>query len=101
MPMRLGMLAVSADATRDETLRDLHIDRARGLVAALSSDADNMFLILSAKSLNSKLLVSARANEEESEEKLRRAGDNGDSHGPRTIASPRTRRLTGSITVVR
>jgi len=72
--MRLGMLAVQADATRDETLRELHIQRASGLVAALASDADNMFLILSAKTLNSKLLVSARANEEESEGKLRRAG---------------------------
>lgn len=71
---RLGMLATVADATRDETLRDLNIDQAKGLVSALSSDADNMFLILSAKTLNPKLVVSARANEEESEAKLRRAG---------------------------
>ncbi|MBI3210525.1 MAG: potassium channel protein [Candidatus Solibacter usitatus] len=74
MAMRMGMLAVVADCTRDETLRDLHIDRARGLVSALTSDADNMFLILSAKTLNAKLAVSARANEEEAEQKLRRAG---------------------------
>jgi voltage-gated potassium channel len=72
--MRLGMLAVLADATRDEALRELHVQRASGLVAALASDADNMFLILSAKTLNPRLMVSARANEEESEEKLRRAG---------------------------
>lgn len=72
--MRSGMLAVLADATRDETLRELHIQRAKGLVSALASDADNMFLILSAKTLNPKLLISARANEEESEAKLRRAG---------------------------
>ncbi|MBI4909222.1 MAG: potassium channel protein [Acidobacteria bacterium] len=72
--MRGGMLAVLADCTRDETLRELKIDRARGLVSALASDADNMFLILSARTLNSKLIISARANEEESEEKLRRAG---------------------------
>jgi voltage-gated potassium channel len=72
--MRLGMLAVLADATRDDALRELHVQRASGLVAALASDADNMFLILSAKTLNPKLMVSARANEEESEEKLRRAG---------------------------
>lgn len=72
--MRMGMLAVLADCTRDETLRELRIDHARGLVSALASDADNMFLILSAKTLNGKLTISARANEEESEEKLRRAG---------------------------
>jgi voltage-gated potassium channel len=72
--MRIGMLAVFADATRDETLRELHIQRAKGLVSALASDADNMFLILSAKTLNPKLVISARANEEESEAKLRRAG---------------------------
>jgi len=72
--MRMGMLAFQADCTRDETLRDLHVHRARGLVSALASDAENMFVILSAKSLNSNLVVSARANEEEAEQKLRRAG---------------------------
>ena len=69
-----GILAVLADASRDETLRDVRIDRARGLIATLASDADNLFLILSAKSLNSKLYLCARVAEEESEQKLRRAG---------------------------
>lgn len=72
--MKMSMLAVVADCTRDETLRDLHIERARGLVSALASDADNLFVILSARSLNPTLLISARANEEEAEQKLRRAG---------------------------
>lgn len=72
--IKQGMLAVAADATRDETLRDVRIDRARGLIAALSSDADNLFLTLSAKTLNPKLAVSARVNEEEAESKIRRAG---------------------------
>jgi voltage-gated potassium channel len=72
--MRMGMLAVVADCTRDETLKELQIDKARGLVAALASDADNMFLVLSAKTLNPMLNVSARAGEEEAEQKLRRAG---------------------------
>jgi voltage-gated potassium channel len=72
--VRMGMLAVQADCTRDETLRDLHVDRARGLVSALASDAENMFVILSARTLNGKLVISARANEEEAEQKLRRAG---------------------------
>jgi voltage-gated potassium channel len=72
--MKDGMLAVLADANRDETLRDVRIDRARGLIATLSSDADNLFLILSAKALNSRLHLSARIAEEASEQKLRRAG---------------------------
>ena len=69
-----GMLAVAADSTRDETLRQLGIDRARGLVAALSTDADNLFVLLSAKGLNSRIYVAARAAEESAEEKMRRAG---------------------------
>ncbi|MCW5981263.1 MAG: potassium channel protein [Bryobacteraceae bacterium] len=69
-----GFLAVVADATSDETLREVGIERARGLIAALRSDADNLFLILSAKALNPALKVASRVNEEESEAKLRRAG---------------------------
>ena len=72
--MRAGMLAVDADASKDETLRDVRIDTARGLVATLASDADNLFLILSAKALNSRLHISARVDEEASEQKMRRAG---------------------------
>ena len=69
-----GMLAVAADATHDDTLRQVGIDRARGLVAALSTDADNLFVLLSAKGLNARLYVAARAAEEGAEEKMRRAG---------------------------
>src|SRR5271169_5684836 len=69
-----GMLAVAADATRDDTLRQAGIEHARGLVAALATDADNLFVLLSAKGLNPKLYVAARAAEEGAEEKMRRAG---------------------------
>jgi voltage-gated potassium channel len=72
--MRMGMLAVAADSTRDETLREVGVGGARGLVAALSTDADNLFVILSAKTLNPQLHVATRAAEEEAESKLRRAG---------------------------
>ena len=72
--MKSGMLAVLGDASRDENLRDLGISRSKGLIAALSSDADNLFLILSAKGLNPKLIISARVSEEGSEQKFRRAG---------------------------
>lgn len=69
-----GMTAVMADATRDETLRDAGIGRARGFVAALATDADNVFVILTARNLNPKLTIVTRASEEEAEAKLRRAG---------------------------
>ena len=72
--MKSGMLAVLADATTDETLRDSGILRAKGLIATLSSDADNLFVILSAKALKPTLLVSARIATEETERKMRLAG---------------------------
>ncbi len=74
MVIKAGMLGVLADSTKDETLRAVRIDRARGLVAALASDADNLFLTLSAKTLNPRLTVATRANEDEAASKLKRAG---------------------------
>jgi voltage-gated potassium channel len=72
--MKMGCLAVLADCSRDEMLRDVGITRAKGLIAALSTDAENLFLILSAKTLNPMLNVSVRVAEEEAESKMRRAG---------------------------
>ncbi|MEO8026516.1 MAG: potassium channel protein [Bryobacteraceae bacterium] len=72
--MKAGMLAVVADATRDETLRDVGIAHAKGLIATLRSDADNLFVILSAKNLNPAAQLTARVAEEEAERKMRRAG---------------------------
>ncbi len=74
MAMHEGLLAVVADATRDAPLLEVGIARARGLVAALATDADNLFLILSAKNLNPALRVASRVAEEEAEQKMRRAG---------------------------
>jgi voltage-gated potassium channel len=47
-----GMLAFSADATHDKSLREAAILRAKVLIAALASDADNLFIILSTKTRN-------------------------------------------------
>jgi voltage-gated potassium channel len=69
-----GVLTLVADATKDETLRQARIDVAKGLVAAISSDAENVYVALSAKVLNPNLLIAARASDEQAEEKLRRAG---------------------------
>ena len=72
--MKLGMLAVLADATDDVTLREAGVLRAKCLIATLQSDADNLFVILSAKALKPSLLVSARIASEQSEKKMRLAG---------------------------
>jgi len=72
--MKAGMLAALADATDDETLREAGIHRAKGLIATLSSDSDNLYVILSAKALKPALLVSARISSEQSEKKMRLAG---------------------------
>ncbi len=72
--IRDGMLGVLADATDDETLKHAGIMRAKGLIATLQSDADNLFVILSAKALKPSLQVSARVASEQSEKKMRLAG---------------------------
>jgi voltage-gated potassium channel len=72
--IRDGMLGVLADATDDETLKQAGILRARGLIATLQSDADNLFVILSAKALKPELQVAARVASEQSEKKMRLAG---------------------------
>ncbi len=65
---------VEGDATEDEVLRRAGIERARGLVAVLDSDADNVFVVLSARSLNPDLMIVARATSEDAERKLLKAG---------------------------
>ena len=72
--MRAGYLAVLGDSTRDETLKEAGIDRAAGLIGALATDADNLFAVISAKTLNPKIRVAARAAEEEAERKMRQVG---------------------------
>jgi voltage-gated potassium channel len=72
--IRDGMLGVLADATDDETLKHAGVLRAKGLIATLQSDADNLFVILSAKALKPTLQVSARVASEQSEKKMRLAG---------------------------
>jgi voltage-gated potassium channel len=66
--------AVVGDATDDPVLVAAGLHRARALVAALDSDAGNLFVTLSARSLRPDVFIVARARVEETEEKLRRAG---------------------------
>ena len=65
---------VRGDATSDEILRDAGIERARVLVTALNTDADNLFVTLTARSLCDDLFIVARARVESSEAKLAQAG---------------------------
>ena len=64
------------DAASDGALRDAGAERARGLVAALGSDSDNVFVTLSARGLNPKIHIVARAQSRESRANLERAGAN-------------------------
>ena len=67
-------LTLVGDATKEETLRQVHIDQAIGLVAATTLDATNIYIVLTARSLNPKLKIIARASEEGAEKHLLTAG---------------------------
>jgi voltage-gated potassium channel len=69
-----GYLCLHADATSDETLKEAGIKRARGLVAAVGSDATNTYIALSARGLRPDLFIEARSSGVEAEDKLNRAG---------------------------
>ncbi len=69
-----GWLTLVGDATQEQTLRDVHIESARGLVAATTTDATNLYIVLTARSLNPKLKIIARASEEDAEKHLLKAG---------------------------
>ena len=69
-----GYLVVEGDATSDEVLREAGIQRAKCLLAATDNDANNIYITLSARHLNQKLFIVARANHDETEEKLKLAG---------------------------
>ncbi|MGE3853811.1 MAG: TrkA family potassium uptake protein [Planctomycetota bacterium] len=69
-----GWPVVIGDATDESTLREAGVERARGLIACLESDADNLFLTLSARELNHSLRIVSRASSPRSNSKMQRAG---------------------------
>src|SRR5829696_1148480 len=69
-----GYLALVGDASDDAILEEIGIRRAKGLVAAVDSDADNVFVTLSARKMNPNLHIVARTSSEESAAKLEIAG---------------------------
>jgi voltage-gated potassium channel len=74
MLRRQSVLHVAGDATSDHILLAAGVTQARGLATALTGDADNALVVISAKGLNPRLQVVARASSRETEDKLLRAG---------------------------
>ncbi len=69
-----GALAVEADASREEVLKRVGIERARGLIAAVGTDAENVYAVLTARVLRPDLYIVGRAETEDATAKLKRAG---------------------------
>jgi voltage-gated potassium channel len=71
-----GWPILHADATDEGVLRLAGVERARSLISTLDTDADNLFVTFTARSLNSDIFIVARSTHETAEEKIRRAGAN-------------------------
>ncbi|MEW6213618.1 MAG: NAD-binding protein [Nitrospirota bacterium] len=72
-----GMLFIRGDATNSAVLKAANAEHAKGLFCSLPTDAENLLLILTAKSINPGLKIVAKAEEDESEDKMRKAGADG------------------------
>jgi voltage-gated potassium channel len=72
--MARGLITLQGDATDDDVLLKAGIDRARTLISTLPEEAQNVYLTLTARHMNPKLNIIARADFEEGEKKLLRAG---------------------------
>ncbi|PLY04624.1 MAG: potassium channel protein [Desulfuromonas sp.] len=71
-----GYLYIEGDATKDEVLEEAGIREAKGLITVVTNDASNVFIVLTARGMNPKLYILARASEDSAEVKLKRAGAN-------------------------
>src|SRR5262245_4648293 len=72
--MDAGALGVEADASREDVLKRVGIDRARGLIAVVGTDAENVYAVLSARVMRPDLFIVGRAETEDATQKLQRAG---------------------------
>jgi voltage-gated potassium channel len=96
LPFFPELVYLIGDGTDDDLLKKAGIDKATALITALPADADNVFIVLSARGLNQKLHIISRASEESSYPKLKKAGaDNvimpdkiGGSHMATLISKP-------------
>ena len=73
---RFSHLLIEGNATDDEVLQKAGIARAKALITTLPTDADNLFIVLSARSLNANLTIISRASDDNSDKKLKTAGAN-------------------------
>lgn len=71
-----GFLCIQGDCTQDEILHKTGISNARALITTLPIDADNLFVVLTARSINPKLTIISRASDDNSDKKLKIAGAN-------------------------
>ena len=69
-----GVLAIEADASQEEVLKRAGIERARGLITAVSTDAENVYTVLTARALAPDLFIISRSESGDSARKLRAAG---------------------------
>lgn len=69
-----GMLYVEGDAADEEVLKQTHMESARAMITTLPQDADNLYVVLSAKELNPNIKIISRASLDNSDVKLKRAG---------------------------
>lgn len=74
LPENEEIIYIEGDATHDEVLKAAGIEKAKGLITVLPSDAENLYVVLSARELNKNLFIVARAVDREAEHKLKRAG---------------------------
>lgn len=103
---RKDLLYIKGDALKDQLLRDAGIDRAAALVAALPKDTDNVYLILTARELNSKLEIISRVSSPDVEPRMRHAGAShvimperiGGQHIARLITRPDVVRVIDLLT---
>lgn len=71
-----GLAVIEGDATQDETLSKAGVERSQSIIVSMGDDSLNLFIVLSARSINPDLYIIARANQAANAEKLRRAGAN-------------------------
>jgi voltage-gated potassium channel len=69
-----GWLSIQDDASREDVLRQAGIERARGLITAVGTDAENVYTVLTARVMRPDLFIIARVESDDAEHKLRRAG---------------------------
>ena len=102
-----GLLNVQGDATTDEVLLKAGIEKADNLITALPSDADNLFVVLSARQLNANCRIISRASNEGSYSKLKIAGANnvimpdklGGDHMASLVVTPDVIEFVGRLTI--